>query len=96
MKELFFFGSSGGALSSASLSLKGGVTAGRPTMVSGDHPSNTTALGPLNYDITPDGRAFVFTRSESSGTGTGGVDGRRSVKVVLNWFSELKGRTSVK
>ena len=96
MKELFFFGSSGGALSSASMSLNGGVIAGRPTPVRGNHPSNTTALGPLNYDITSDGRAFVFTRSESGGTGTGGVDGRGSVRVVLNWFSELKGRASVK
>lgn len=43
-----------------------------------------TALGPRNYDITPDGREFVLTRR----VGTEAPDGG-SVEVVLNWLAEL-------
>jgi len=96
MKELFYFASGGGALSSVSIAFNGGVILGRPAPVRGTHPSNTTALGPLNYDISPDGRAFVFTRGHSAESGTGGQDERGSIKVVLNWFSELKSRVPVK
>ena len=49
-----------------------------------------TALGPLNYDITPDARAFVLTRrvplAPSADSG--------SINVVLNWLAEMKLGTS--
>jgi hypothetical protein len=46
------------------------------------------ALGPRNYDITPDGRNFVLTRR------LGGAAAPRieSVDVVLNWLAEMKPR----
>ncbi len=90
-KELFYFGNRGNSLVSTTLAFNGGLTAGRPLPVPGDHPSNTTALSQLNYDITPDGRGFVFTRPVSGpGAGADAQGGRSSVKVVLNWFEELK------
>jgi hypothetical protein len=46
-----------------------------------------TALGPRNYDITPDGKQFVLTRMMAED------DAERpgTIAVVLNWLSELKG-----
>ena len=96
-KELFYFGKTGGTLVSATVSFNGSLTVGRAVPVPGDHPSNTTALAQLNYDVTPDGRGFVFTRRVSGpGTGADAQSGRDSVKVVLNWFEELKRLVPVK
>ena len=59
---------------------------GPPVPEPGDHPSNMTALGPLNYDITPDSREFVLTRRVPlAPTANAG-----SIDVVLNWLSEMK------
>ena len=67
------------------------LAAGRAVPVPGNHPSNTTTLAQLNYDVTPDGRGFIFTRRVSGpGAGADAQDGHGSVKVVLNWFEELK------
>jgi hypothetical protein len=65
--------------------------------VAGSHQSNTSALGPLNYDITPNGREFVLTRtvSEAAAPADGSAE-RGSIKVVLNWFEELKRLGTVK
>ena len=95
-KSLFYFGTGGGALVSTSIEIGGGVIPGKPVAVSGTHPSNTTALAPLNYDITPDGRQFVFTRAESSGAEAAGGSERGSIKVILNWFDELRAKVPVK
>jgi len=96
-KELFYFANRGASLVSTTISLNGSLTAGRPVPVPGDHPSNTSTLAPLNYDITPDGRGFVFTRPLSGpGARADAQDGRRSVKVVLNWFEDLKRIVPVK
>lgn len=70
-KPLFYFAMGGGTLVSTPIVVNSGLVPGRPIPVARIYPSNTTALGPLNYDITPDGRAFVFTRYDSSDTGTG-------------------------
>jgi hypothetical protein len=52
----------------------------------GNHPSNMNALGPLNYDITPDAREFVLTRRvHLAPTANAG-----SIDVVLNWLAEMK------
>jgi hypothetical protein len=72
------------------MALTGSVTSGRPEKVAGAHRSNTSVTGPLNYDITPDGRELVFTRAATPPATDG--DARGSVKVVLNWFQELGAR----
>jgi eukaryotic-like serine/threonine-protein kinase len=95
-RELFHWSIDGSFLVSASIDVSGSVTSGRPVLVPGAHPSNTTALGPLNYDITPDGREFVLTRTipEAPSSAAGTEPG--SVRVVLNWFEELKRVATVK
>ncbi len=83
-RELFYYG--GSSLVSSSMSMSGGVTSGRPVQVPGRHSSITSAVGPLNDDMTPDGREFVSTRNVPSAAEPGD---RTSIKVVLNWFEEL-------
>jgi hypothetical protein len=39
------------------------------------------------YDITPDGKSLVTTRSST------GSESLTSIKVVLNFFTELKGKS---
>jgi len=89
-KELFHFAQGGGTLVSTTMALTGSVTSGRPEKVAGSHPSNNNSMGPLNYDITPDGRELVFTRGATPPATD--ADPRGSVKVVLNWFQELDAR----
>jgi len=72
------------------MTFQGSLTVGRAGRVPGNHPSNTTAVAQLNYDITPDGREFVLTRRVSSNTWADGQGDRGSIKVVLNWFEELE------
>jgi len=86
-KELFYFAQGGGTLVSTTMALTGSATSGRPEKVAGSHPSNSDILGPLNYDITPDGRELVFTRAAPPPATD--LDARGSVHVVLNWFQEL-------
>jgi Tol biopolymer transport system component len=96
-KELFYWASDGMHLVSTVMDLTGSVTIGNPVRVSGSHRSNTTSLGPLNYDMTPDGSEFVLTRTVSDDTVSAGVPVERSsIKVVLNWFEELKRLGTVK
>ena len=45
--------------------------------LSHDHPSKR------NYDIAPDGKRFLMIQSEAEPVYT-------KVKIVLNWFEELK------
>jgi eukaryotic-like serine/threonine-protein kinase len=89
--ELFHWSHGGGVLVSTSLTLNGSLTLGKPVRVPGSHPSNTTAVEPLNYGITPNGRELVLTRSVTAATASpAGPVERGSIKVVLNWFEELK------
>ena len=89
-KELFHWSLGGFSLVSNSMVLNGSVTVGRPVRVPGSHESNMSALGPLNYDMTPNGREFVLTRTVSDPIFSEGSVERGSIKVVLNWFEELK------
>ena len=89
-KELFHFARGGGTLVSTTMALTGSVTSRRAENVPGSYPSNHTFMSPLNYDVTPDGREFVFTRAATPAATD--VDARGSVKVVLNWFRELDAR----
>ena len=85
-KELFYWGIGGGRLMATSMPASGPAALGPAARVPGDHPSNMNALGPRNYDITPDGREFVLTRSAASEAAgdTGSLD------LVLNWLAEMK------
>jgi len=43
--------------------------------------------------MTPDGREFVFTRNVPSAAASAAEPGDgTSIKVVLNWFEELKAK----
>ena len=96
-KELFHWSIGGTYLVSTSMALSGSVASGKPVRVPGSHRSNTTAVGPLNYDMTPTGREFVLTRSVSEAAASAdGAAERGSIKVVLNWFEELKRLGTVK
>jgi hypothetical protein len=69
-----------------SMPSSGPAALGPAVRVPGEHPSKMNALGPRNYDITPDGREFVLTRStDSAAAGNTG-----SLDVVLNWLAEMK------
>jgi len=85
-KELFYWGLGGGQLLVTAMPANGPISLGPAVKVPGDHPTNMNALGPLNYDITPDGREFVRTRTVdvSASADTGSID------VVLNWLAEMK------
>ncbi len=90
--ELFYWGQGGGTLVSTPMSADGRMTPGRPTAVPGRHPSNMNAVGPLNYDISPDGREFVYTRRTAAAIAAAATSD--SIKVVLNWLDELKRAAS--
>ena len=88
-RELFYWGLGGGRLMAAAIPANGPVALGPAVPVPGDHPSNMTAMGPRNYDITPDAREFVLTRSADAGAS----DPVGSIHVVLNWLAELRAAT---
>ncbi|MEI6246649.1 MAG: hypothetical protein WCQ64_16615, partial [Acidobacteriota bacterium] len=58
-KELFFF--AGDSFSSIPISVGATATWGAPRRLPGDIPSTHTSISPRNYDLTPDGRQFVWT-----------------------------------
>jgi len=78
-RELFF--RRGDSLMVASVRTTGGFSADRPRVLF------ETRFDPgdngLNYDVSPDGRWFVMTRSDRE-------PGPALLHVVLNWFSEVK------
>ena len=80
-RELFF--RSGDSLLSAAVSTTGEFKSGRPQVVF--ESRYATIDGARNYDVAPDKPAFVVVRSDGSGDGA-------QFNVVLNWFSELRGR----
>src|SRR4030095_232917 len=57
----------------------------RPTKL----PNNNPVGAPRNFDIAADGRGFIFTTGQGSGTYA------PQVQVVVNWFEELKARVPV-
>jgi Tol biopolymer transport system component len=81
-KELFYWRL--GQMLATTMPASGPSSLGPAVPVPGDHPSNMTAVGPLNYDITPDGRYFVLTRPIGAPAATGSID------VVLNWLAEME------
>ena len=91
-KELFFF--SGDVFSAISISVGVGATWGAPKRLPGDLPSAHTSMSPRNYDIAPDGREFVW--AEFPDVASAPTTTVPSVRVVLNWFEELRANASVK
>lgn len=87
-RTLYYMGVFGSALVAAPVTLQPTFSSGVATVVPGSHVSNTTAMDPLNYDITPDGRRFVRIANEAVVASQSG----RTLRVVTNWFDELKQR----
>ena len=50
-----------------------------------------TAISPRNYDVSPDGREFVWTQAADAASTSPATPGP-FLHVVLNWFDELKAR----
>jgi WD40-like Beta Propeller Repeat len=90
-RRLYYFGISGGTLVTVPVTTQPVFAVGETTVVPGSHISNTTALGPLNYDITADDR-FVRVANQAV------IAGRTSLalRVVVNWFEELKQRVAAR
>ena len=81
-RELFF--RRGDALMTATIGTSGNeLKLDRPKAVF--EARYATIEGARNYDVAPDKPAFVVVRNDDSGDGA-------QFNVVLNWFTELKGR----
>ena len=94
-RELFYFGLGGGRMVSVPVTLGAEFSFGNMVPVKPELGSPMTSSGPLNYDITPDGRAFVWTKPVDS-TGAASPGGTDHLRVVVNWFDELRVRVPVK
>jgi serine/threonine-protein kinase len=85
-KELFYR-SRKGQLVSVRVTTQPGFTTGNPT------PLAIEANGPNLYDITPDGKYFLFVNADQ----TQAEDPHPSqIQVVLNWIEDLKQKLPVK
>ena len=95
-RELFYFAMGGGTLVKSSITLAPSVRWSKEVVVPGDLNSNTDSLGPLNYDITPDGRHFVrvanvgYRPPDLRASSVSIAVGYPEIRVVLNWFEELE------
>jgi serine/threonine-protein kinase len=86
-KELFYF-PGGNALTAVAVTTAPSLTFGNPRAVPGGFVPNTSPLEPRNHDITPDGGRFVATLGGPEAAGT------PELRVVLNWFEDLKQRVT--
>jgi serine/threonine-protein kinase len=72
------------------------LSVGAPTRVLNDPyrlDTGGAAGGMANYDISPDGKRFVFVEEPQTNAPAGPPV---RLQVVLNWFDELKRRAPVK
>jgi serine/threonine-protein kinase len=82
--ELFY--RQGTSIISVGVQTNGGIVAGEPrVMVTGVYGVEYTSSGSQTYDVAPDGQRFVTTQSVEHAA-------PRQIRVVLNWFEELKER----
>ncbi len=82
--ELFY--RQGTSIMSVRVQTDGEIVAGEPrVMVSGDYGVEYTSSGSQTYDVAPDGQRFIMTQSVEHAA-------PRQIRVVLNWFEELKER----
>jgi hypothetical protein len=51
-----------------------------------DLASGSPGIPSVAYDVSPDGQRFLMIKPRQ------GVEQRRAVTVVLNWFEELKAK----
>ena len=92
--ELFYFALGGGQMVSASVRLVPSLGFGKAVPLPVNFPSVMTGRGPLNYDVTRDGRAFVWTKPVVEPNDAAQVP--NAIHVVLNWFEELSAKVPVK
>jgi serine/threonine-protein kinase len=82
--ELFF--RQGNSIVGVEVQTNGEIVAGEPRIiVSGGYDVTYAASGSQTYDVAPDGQRFVTTQSVEH-------EAPRHIRVVLNWFEELKER----
>jgi serine/threonine-protein kinase len=82
--ELFY--RQGASIMSVEVRTEQGIVAGEPrVMVSGDYGAEFTSSGSQTYDVANDGRRFLLTQNVEQST-------PRQIRIVLNWFDELKER----
>ena len=91
-RELFYWG--GGTMVSAPVTLGPGLTFGNAEPVPARFPSVMNALGPLEYDVTLDNRAFIWAKPIGFDD-TAWEEEPNQLRVVLNWLDELKERVPV-
>jgi serine/threonine-protein kinase len=85
--ELFY--REGNRLMVVSLDTSAGFKAGLPRMIFEGYVS---LISGTNYDVSPDGQRFVMVQ----GSQTAGAVGPTELRLVLNWFEELKQRVPTK
>jgi len=54
-------------------------------LFAGPYPSNQGWTRPRSYDVTPDGQHFLMTKLP-------GNQARPRIRVVMNWFEELRAK----
>ena len=83
-KTLFYQQSS--RMMAVAISTSNGFSAGQPQILFEGKPLLPTDSG-ITYDIPPDGQHFISTRTSKQGN-------FQQVTVVLNWFTDIKNKTS--
>ena len=87
-RELLYFPGAN-RLVVVSVTTQASFTFGNPALVPGGFASNTTPAAPRNHDVTPDGKLIAVV---ASGQDPSGPPATPEIRVVLNWFEELKQR----
>ena len=64
------------------------LVVGKPQVLVSGYYKRATDSG-LNYDISPDGKYFITTKSN------GDDDNLRQINLVLNWFDEIRGKMTL-
>jgi serine/threonine-protein kinase len=82
-RELFYLDAAG-ALTSVPVSTAGAFTIGAPVTISSTR--YFTATQTRSYDVTPDGRRFLFIKDAAQNPSTTPA----SLIVTLNWFDEIR------
>jgi Tol biopolymer transport system component len=93
--ELFYVPTAAsGQLAAVSVTTQPSVTFGTPTNLPATVMANRTSVETRAYDVLPDGK-FVGVVSSSELDSLGAVAAPQ-IRVVLNWFDELKARVPTK
>ena len=92
-EEIFYIS---GPLWSSPIDLSGSVAVGKAVRIDEVDIARAghTGQGPLNFDLTPDGRQFVLPRRVGATEWEESAE-ESGIRVVLNWFEELKTKVAV-